>query len=214
MAEGDRTVTQRTQGRRTQEAIYGAATRAFASKGYASTSLRSLAAEVGIEVGSLYRHFTSKEELLFNIIRKASEEFYAQLIEAAARAEDRPVARLRAVVEATARYHAEHREQSFVGGVELRQLNELHYKHVINQRNMVERLYKTLIEECVQVGYFPRGTNVSITSNFVLSVATSASVWFDPAGPLSVEQVGRMAADFALPDVPRHTGRFEAVSNT
>lgn len=206
-------MTQRTQGRRTQEAIYGAAIKAFASKGYASTSLRSLAAEVGIEVGSLYRHFTSKEELLYNIIRKASEDFYAQLIEAAARADDDPVARLRAVVQETARYHAEHREQSFVGGVEVRQLNELHYKHVIRQRNMVERLYKTLIEECLPVGYFPADTNISITANFALSVATSVAVWFDAAGPLSADQIGQMAADFVAPDAPTHANRL-AASNT
>jgi TetR/AcrR family transcriptional regulator, cholesterol catabolism regulator len=206
-------VVRRSQGRRTQEAIYDAAIRSFAAKGYAGTSLRSLAAEVGIEVGSLYRHFTSKEELLYNIIRKASDDFYARLTEAVARADDRPIARLRAVTEETARYHAVHRAQSFVGSSEVRELAPLHFKHVIKQRNMVEALYKSLVEECVGVGYYPKGTNVSITSNFVISVATSVAVWFDPSGPLTPERVARMAADFAVPEEPAQAERLGAVSS-
>jgi AcrR family transcriptional regulator len=190
---------QRRQGKRTQDAIYQAAIKAFAERGYLGTSLRSLAAEVGLEVGSLYRHFPSKEDLLYNIIRTASDDFYARLTEAVARAGEDPVSRLRGLVEETARYHAVHRAQSFVGSVEIRELTRLHYKHVIKQRNMVESLYKSLLAECVQAGYFPAGTNVSITANFLISVGTSVAAWFDPSGALTPEEVARMAADFAVP---------------
>jgi AcrR family transcriptional regulator len=190
---------QRRQGKRTQEAIYQAAIKAFAERGYLGTSLRSLAAEVGLEVGSLYRHFPSKEDLLYNIIRTASDDFYARLTEAVARADADPVSRLRALIEETARYHALHRAQSFVGSVEIRELTRLHYKHVIKQRNMVESLYKSLIAECVQIGYFPAGTNISITANFLVSIGTNVASWYDPSGALTPEEVARMAADFGVP---------------
>lgn len=190
---------QRRQGRRTQEAIYQAAIKAFAERGYLGTSLRSLASEVGLEVGSLYRHFSSKEELLYNIIKTASDDFYTQLTDAVARAENDPVMRLRALVEETARYHAVHRAQSFVGSVEVRELTRLHYKHVMKQRNMTESLYKSVVSECVATGYFPEDTNVTVTANFVIGVGTSIASWFDPGGPLSPEEIATRAADFAVP---------------
>lgn len=190
---------QRRQGKRTQEAIYQAALKSFAERGYQGTSLRSLAAEVGLEVGSLYRHFSSKEELLYNIVRTASDEFYALLIEAVAKAGDDPVQRLHALVEETARYHAVHRAQSFVGTSEIRELTRPHYKHVIRQRTLVDSLYKALVAECIASGYYPRDLNISITASFLVSVGTGVAAWFNPSGRLTPEEVATMAADFAVP---------------
>jgi len=44
--------------------VLEAAAALFASKGYAATSIRDIAQQVGILSGSLYYHFASKEELL------------------------------------------------------------------------------------------------------------------------------------------------------
>lgn len=188
-----------SQGRRTQQAIYESAIRAFATKGYAGASMRSLAAEVGIEVGSLYRHFASKEELLFNIVKSAGEDFYNSLVAAVSRADDDPVSRLRALVAETARYHAVHRAQSFVGTIEIRELSQLHHKQVIKQRNQVEELFKSLLIECIEVGYYPADLHVTITANFLLAVGTNVANWFDASGPLTEDQVAQLASDFAVP---------------
>lgn len=45
----------------------------FLDQGYASTSLRQLADLVGMKAGSLYYHFSSKEELLTEILRQGIE---------------------------------------------------------------------------------------------------------------------------------------------
>jgi AcrR family transcriptional regulator len=207
-------VTRRSQGRRTQQAIYDAAVRSFAAKGYAGTSLRSLAAEVGVEVGSLYRHFASKEELLFSVIRGASDDFYASLTATLAKADEHPVARLRALTEETARYHALHGAQSLVGSFEVRELTRAHFKHVIGQRHLVEGLYKKLVEECIDEGYFPADTNPSVMANFVISTATSIATWYDPSGALGPDQIAAMAADFAVPNGTNHSARFPSRGST
>ncbi|WP_214326371.1 TetR/AcrR family transcriptional regulator [Nonomuraea sediminis] len=54
-----------------REQILGAATRAFASRGYAATSLDDVAAEAGISRVILYRHFESKNELYRAILERA-----------------------------------------------------------------------------------------------------------------------------------------------
>ena len=47
-----------------KEQIVNKAAKMFKQKGFVATSMRDLAAELGIEAASIYHHFKSKEELL------------------------------------------------------------------------------------------------------------------------------------------------------
>jgi AcrR family transcriptional regulator len=50
------------------------AARLFAEKGYASTTVRDVGAAVGMGSGSLYAHYSSKAEILFDIIKSNMDE--------------------------------------------------------------------------------------------------------------------------------------------
>ncbi len=52
----------------TRDMILAAAARSFRSKGYSATKLKEIAAAAGIEAGSLYYYFSSKEELLDDVL--------------------------------------------------------------------------------------------------------------------------------------------------
>jgi hypothetical protein len=56
----------------TKQQIFRSALELFALQGYDATSARQLAARVGIEAGSLYNHISSKQDLLFQLIQKAT----------------------------------------------------------------------------------------------------------------------------------------------
>ena len=56
----------------TKQQIFRSALELFALQGYDATSARQLAACVGIEAGSLYNHISSKQDLLFQLIQKAT----------------------------------------------------------------------------------------------------------------------------------------------
>ena len=60
-----------TKGERTAQRILDVSERLFAQKGYAGTSLREVAAEVGIREPGLYRHFKNKEELYQQVLERA-----------------------------------------------------------------------------------------------------------------------------------------------
>ncbi|MEO5899125.1 MAG: helix-turn-helix domain-containing protein, partial [Ilumatobacteraceae bacterium] len=62
------------------------ASRVFATKGIAAATVRDIAQEAGILSGSLYHHFTSKEEMVREIITPSSTggtQNHADLIAAA-----------------------------------------------------------------------------------------------------------------------------------
>jgi AcrR family transcriptional regulator len=65
---------QRTSGgAATRERILAAAERLFAERGFTGVSMPAIATAAGITAGAIYKHFESKEQLFFNIVRRAVE---------------------------------------------------------------------------------------------------------------------------------------------
>lgn len=58
----------------TQQKILEAAARLFSERGFASTPTSLLAREAGISEGSIYRHFSSKDEIFLHLIRDLRQE--------------------------------------------------------------------------------------------------------------------------------------------
>ncbi|WP_309066667.1 TetR/AcrR family transcriptional regulator [Microbacterium sp.] len=83
------TATARSRQRSAQQTrarILDAAQEAFVTRGYRTTSLREIAAAAGISHPGLLRHFSSKDELLAEVVERFEEEntrFYAEQADAA-----------------------------------------------------------------------------------------------------------------------------------
>lgn len=65
----------------TRERILDAALQCFAEQGYSRTSLRQLAAHVGIRAPSLYNHFANKREIMQALLERSGPGRMAQIIE-------------------------------------------------------------------------------------------------------------------------------------
>ena len=72
----------------TRDRIEKAAIRLFVEKGVAETSVRDIARAVGISEGALYRHFVSKDDLVWAAFERHYVEFAARLDALAAGRDD------------------------------------------------------------------------------------------------------------------------------
>ena len=66
---------------RRRDEILRAAAGLFASDGYASTSMREVAAASGILPGSLYHHFESKEAIAVELVEDTRQRFQLNVSE-------------------------------------------------------------------------------------------------------------------------------------
>jgi AcrR family transcriptional regulator len=86
------------QTREVREAILDATDRILSTRGYKKMTIDDLAAEVGIGKGSIYLHFTSKEEIALSHVDRIVERLKEKLREIAAE-EIAPAKRLRKMLE-------------------------------------------------------------------------------------------------------------------
>jgi len=80
--------------------ILEAAARLFAAKGYAATSIRDIAQQVGILSGSLYYHFASKEEVLLEVHARGVSQVTEAVEKAVANSAKDPWSRMSAACHA------------------------------------------------------------------------------------------------------------------
>lgn len=86
----------------TRQRLLDATTELLAEGGYAAATVSALTSRAGVASGTLYRHFSSKEELFVEIFRNLSGRELGAMREAADGATD-PLDRLEAAIDAFAR---------------------------------------------------------------------------------------------------------------
>ncbi len=84
------TKTEARGGESRRQAVLDTAAAMFATRGYAETSIRSIAADVGMLPGSIYYHFKSKEELLLAVYHEGVMRFETAIEQAGVHARDEP----------------------------------------------------------------------------------------------------------------------------
>jgi TetR/AcrR family transcriptional regulator, cholesterol catabolism regulator len=184
------------RGTRTAEAITQAAIELFWRHGYEATTLREIAAEVGIQVGSLYNHIPSKEELLFSIMSGVIEDLIAEVEGRLVGIED-PVDRLRAAIECHVMFHTDRAREVFIGNSELRSLSEPNRAAVVRLRDRYESIIASVLRQGSNAGAFELH-DVKLTAYAVVSVGTQVSNWYHDYGRLSLPKIAEVYTDLIL----------------
>jgi TetR/AcrR family transcriptional regulator, cholesterol catabolism regulator len=171
-----------------KEQIYRASAKLFAERGYHATSMRDLAQALGVQGGSLYAHISSKEELLWEIVNRAADEFDASL-EPIRDSKIAPPEKLRAALEAHFNVISQNKEIVTVFFHEWKHLPIIKMEEITSRRASVERIYTQILEEGVRNGQFSKGLDVKLASLLALSSANWTYQWFNSSGRLSAREV-------------------------
>ncbi|MBI4444074.1 MAG: TetR/AcrR family transcriptional regulator [Acidobacteria bacterium] len=155
--------------------------------GYAGMTMREIAASLRIKAASLYYHFPSKQDILFDLMRSTALELIEGLRQIA-QSEKEPAEQLDAAIRWHVLFHTQKREESFVSHSELRSLERHNLQAILKLRREYELLFDTILKRALRTGAF-HVEDISVARNCILPMCTAPAGWYSPRGRLSAEQV-------------------------
>ncbi|MBO3277075.1 TetR/AcrR family transcriptional regulator [Pseudomonas schmalbachii] len=163
----------------------------FRSRGYERTTVRDLASAVGIQSGSIFHHFKSKDEILRSVMEETVLYNTAVMRAALAEADtlrDRLLALIRCEL------------QSIMGGTgeamavlvfEWRSLSPEGQQYILGLRDIYEQMWMEVLEEACVVGACQG--DPFILRRFLTGALSWTITWYDPDGVLNLDQLAEQA---------------------
>ena len=165
----------------------------FSSKGFERTTVRDLAAAVGIQSGSIFHHFRSKDDILRAVMEETIHRNTA-LMRSAIDGVDEPRARLLALIRCEL--------QSIMGGTgeamsvvvyEWRSLSEEGQQLILGLRDIYEGVWLEVLQQAYEAGL------VSVEPFILRRLLTGALswtiTWFNPQGRMSLDDLAEKALE-------------------
>jgi AcrR family transcriptional regulator len=183
-------------GTSTSAAIRQAATRLFAEHGYAQTTMKMLAEQVGIQPSGIYNHVESKQVLLREIVIGAIQGLISDVHDAIDSADDLPT-QLRRAVHWHASFHATHPLEMYICNGEIASVEEPARTRLVAYRQEYIGLFERLIQRGVAAGLFST-PSPKLAAYAILQMGMGVSVWYHAGGELTPDAVGDLYGDYAL----------------
>jgi AcrR family transcriptional regulator len=161
-------------------------------KGFHAASMQDIATAVNLQKASLYHHFSSKQEILLELLARALDLLTERLLDVFSL--DLPVdIKLRQAMQVYLESLAEHADLAAVLLLEHRSLDpESHDRH-IPRRDRFERLWRDLIQDGIRSKVFQK-TDPAMAARALLGVMNWTITWYRPDGALPI---GKISDEFA-----------------
>jgi len=150
-----------------KDAILKKAAGLFRKKGFAASSMRELAENIGVEAPSLYNHIGSKAELLRDICFKTAQEFMTHINEVMESELTSP-AKLTELVRFHVRIMTQSFDEVYVANHEWKQLPEPYRTNYLQVRRSYEKKMAGIIEAGIEEKQFKK-LNPHVTVLTILS---------------------------------------------
>ncbi|ORJ57436.1 TetR/AcrR family transcriptional regulator [Geothermobacter hydrogeniphilus] len=176
-----------------REVILQEAARLFREKGYLAANLRELASRAGIQGGSIYHHFSSKQEILFQVMDDTMSDMITQLTACLEGAET-PSQRLRRMMRFHIEYVVAGSDRTYITDDELRNLEPANYREVVAKRDR----YQRIIEDILAAGREREGwrvTDTKLITRAVIKICAGVATWFRTEGELTLDGIAEVYAD-------------------
>lgn len=169
----------------------------FSKRGYRGTSMKDIAAGVGLSKPTLYHYFPSKEAILVRLYEDLMNESLAGA-KAIVAAAPGPLEALRGVISYRVRHTCEKQAIHKVFFEEEEELPAGLLGTVIEKRREFEDILKTAVAQHLEATGGTLPTTATIYVNTCLGAANWAYKWFDPQGGEDPRTLGEHIAALLL----------------
>lgn len=175
-----------------------AATRLFTEQGYASVSMRQIAAEVGVQAGALYLYTPNKQALLFNLL---VEQMQGAVETLQAIDKSQPAfGQLEQFVRSHIQYHMGGEAGAFIPYTELRNLTPKNYEVV----EVMRRTYEAALEDILKHGRDEGSFEIKdckVTTLILISILNGVLTWYRPDGRVPLSEIESYYVDIVIKTV-------------
>ncbi len=163
----------------------------FAERGMRATTVRDIADSAGILSGSLYHHFSSKEEMVDEVLRGFLDWLFARY-EQIVETQPNPLERLKGLFMASFEAIATRHAAVVIYQDEAKHLSSQERFAYLDERNKEQRkMWVDVLNQGIEEGYFRRDVDVDLVYRFIRDTTWVSVRWYQPGGPLTAEQVGQ-----------------------
>jgi AcrR family transcriptional regulator len=166
--------------------IREAALRLFARHGYAAVSMRQIATDVGVQVGTLYLHTPDKQTLLFDLMQAHMQELLDAL--AILPCVDDPGAALEQFTRFHIRHHQARQDAVFISYMELRNLEPENFARIEALRRAYEAHLAEILARGKDAGQFDL-SDPKLAAFALIAMLTGVNTWYREGGRLTFDQV-------------------------
>jgi AcrR family transcriptional regulator len=181
----------------TRGSILRAALGLFSEFGFHGTSVRQIAAAVGINPATLYAHYPSKEHVLAELVFLGHRELYLRLTGALEQAGPSAAGQLAALVSEHALIHCDYPLLAVVANTELHALSAELAGPALEMRARCSDLLLTVLTDGAASGEFEMSDPV-LTAIAIAGHGMHIAHWFVPGDPYDRGQVADGYAQLAL----------------
>ncbi|MFN4994021.1 MAG: TetR/AcrR family transcriptional regulator [Bacteroidota bacterium] len=179
-----------------KDQIMQVAARFFKNKGYEATSMRDIAAELGIEAASLYHHIKSKEEILTAICFDMANRFVTALKEVNDiyfSAEER----LRMAIQFHVQISCDYLDETAVFLNEWKSLPEPSLSAFRKMRDNYEKHFRVIVKDGETEDIFDN-VDEKFAALTILSSVNWIHQWYNPDGSMNPSQIAKKLADIII----------------
>ena len=168
----------------------------FKERGYAATSMRDLAKEVGIEAASLYNHLSSKEELLNEMCFDIADQFFLAF-QAATATDQNPSKKLKNAIKAHIGVIANNLDASTVFLHEWIFLKEPDLSKFKKMRYQYDQGFRELIQKGIEGKDF-KDVNVKLAVFTIISALNATYDLYKSSEKLTQEEIAESISNLLL----------------
>lgn len=183
--------------------ILKSAAAAFRRRGYHGASMGEIAQALRMTKGSLYYYFKNKEEILF-FCHDYSLDILLDMLERVEAAGGTPPQKLRSLIESFV-HHILDDLRGTAMTLDFQALSAPLLRRVIAKRDRFDRGIRRLLQEGMDAGAIAPGDPKLLTFA-ILGAVNWIPRWFDPRGPATSEEIGRVFAEYLVAGLQKRLG--------